>query len=198
LIDLTPHFQPGASSLYDGRGWHEPGMDLRMLPETFDQAGHGPFDIRGIVQLNSGVMQSGGPHIFGRDVASRGGIPLPDAVTGIAVGRRARTIHVLHGECFSFEGDREVEVARYLVHFVGGSEPHVIPVTHTRDVVDWWNLRLLPEESMLAWTFNDGGTRIGVCKLSWENPQPERTINHLDFISAKVQSAPFLLAVTVE
>jgi hypothetical protein len=41
-------------------------------------------------------------------------------------------------------------------------------------------------------------TRLRLYQTSWENPKPDLEVVSFDFVSAMANSAPFLIAVTVE
>ena len=42
------------------------------------------------------------------------------------------------------------------------------------------------------------GSSLRLFKRTYDNPKPELTIETLDFISTQAESAPFLVALTVE
>jgi hypothetical protein len=39
---------------------------------------------------------------------------------------------------------------------------------------------------------------VGLFRQTWRNPKPDVRIDHVDFVSAKRSSAPFLVAITAE
>jgi len=72
-------------------------------------------------------------------------------------------------------------------------------------VVDWWVLPgdKLPVGVEVAWKGDNERTRnqgysIQFYKYTWVNPFPSIEIKALDFISVGMESAPFLIAITVE
>ena len=42
------------------------------------------------------------------------------------------------------------------------------------------------------------GPPIGVCKTTWVNPLSDAEIDHIDYQSTMNNSAPFLIAITIE
>jgi hypothetical protein len=60
----------------------------------------------------------------------------------------------------------------------------------------------LDSKSNVVWTGKNhsapDGPSIGVCKTTWVNPLPSIEIDHIDYESAMTNSAPFLIAITVE
>jgi hypothetical protein len=71
-------------------------------------------------------------------------------------------------------------------------------------VQDWWLSEEFTSDSKpnIVWTGKNhsapDGPPIGVCKTTWENPLPDIEIEHIDYRSAMMNSAPFLIAITVE
>jgi hypothetical protein len=73
------------------------------------------------------------------------------------------------------------------------------------NVVDWWFMPgdQLPVEVQVAWKGDNERTRnlgysIQFYKYTWANPFPTIEIKALDFISDEKDSAPFLIAVTLD
>ena len=42
------------------------------------------------------------------------------------------------------------------------------------------------------------GYGVRLYKMTWKNPHPDRVIKAIDFVSTMEDSAPFLLAITLE
>jgi WD40 repeat protein/tetratricopeptide (TPR) repeat protein len=193
LIDLSPHYN---ASLYDPRAWHDGGevSTLKSLAETFRPRGGIDFDIRGLIQLNSGLYSAAaGEYLSGKDVGTAVMHPYPDEVSGIRVGLATPALHFLlstiHGRVPS-----GIEVARIVVHYEDGSRAE-IPLNFGEDVADWAYSQALARER-IAW---QGGRPVRYLSLkSWRNPHPGKPIRHLDFISTRQEAAPFLAGVTAE
>ena len=96
-------------------------------------------------------------------------------------------------------------VGRYILRFVDGQQ-EVFPIVYGVDVRDW--CRFPGEDGRgerltIAWQGVSPATRLngGILQLTrstLENPRPEAEVESLDYISAMTDSAPFLIAVTVE
>ena len=170
------------------------------------------FDIRGQIALNSGVFKLGIRGIpdskekdfqqaTGKSKERPRGIHRPDSVE-IPVRQVAEKLHFLQFCDYSREAEG-VEVAHYLVHYEDGTEPERIPVIYGKDVADLdIEIGSTPPER-IAWEhpykwrgWYDSRIALGI--QTWENPHPDKVISHVDFVSAKVQAVPVLVALTAE
>jgi hypothetical protein len=165
------------------------------------------YDVRGLVQLNSGRYPNDGrvdKEVRGKDINEMYGKQWPDQIS-IPLGRRARSIGFLASTIWG-RGDSvnsgEDPVARYVFHYDDGSSVED-PVLWRRDIVDWWNGGTLGDLRSLGW-FDRAPARPGEAfsqatfsEKIWRNPHPEKVITRIDFVSAKIEAAPFLLGVTV-
>jgi len=159
------------------------------------------FDIRGRIALNSGRFKRG--EFMGKTFREATGkqVDRPDSVE-IPVKQAADKLHFLQWCDFSLEPEG-VEVAHYLVHYEDGTEPERIPVIFGKDVADLdIEIGSTPPER-IAWehSYKWAGrraSRIALGIQTWENPHPDKVISHVDFVSAKEQAVPVLVAMTVE
>jgi hypothetical protein len=79
-------------------------------------------------------------------------------------------------------------------------QPGLGPVSlrQVEDVADWavgQNQKINPDR--VAWIGARPQLRM-VQRKTWKNPQPEKTIREIDFVSARGPAAPYLIAVTAE
>ncbi len=169
-----------------------PRNNLAKLPaghQTFDGV---RFNVAGLIQLADGndVTQTNNPY--------------PESVEGIPVNRICRQLHLLHGTTQGL-GDQLV-VASLVLHYADGTTGK-LDIIYGQQVYDWWfqgSADLpLAGNTKVAWVGQNpeaarGGYRIRVFKSSFENPQPDKRITTIDYVSALTPSAPFLLALTVE
>ena len=203
MIDLTGHYN---ASFFVAR---EPDADsdsywLGRLAELFE-AGDGPeFDIRGMIQLNSGRYPDDVEHIGGKDYNAQTGVNCPMKIEGLAIGQRAAKLHFLQS-CHWGREEPGVEVARYIVHYEDGTSER-IPVICGMDMADF-SFHAQPKEVKeglvhIAWEqdFQAGNRRgtLALTRQTWENPHPGKQITQLDFESTGRKAAPFLVAITVE
>ncbi|MDC0201080.1 NPCBM/NEW2 domain-containing protein [Verrucomicrobia bacterium] len=196
LIDLSDHYT--ASMFYYKSWWggHERD-DLRSLPEQYNN--NIPFDLRGIVQLNSGKGKNNNTANEHWSISSRQ-ITYPDAVKGINVKSKAQKIHFLMGLLFGWDiisGNRAAELT---IHYDDDTK-ETIPILGKVDVFDYWDPDSIANlsEDKKGWEgTNHLGDRRSLTKYTWDNPHPEKTISHIDFESALDNTAPFLVAITVE
>jgi tetratricopeptide (TPR) repeat protein len=197
LIDLSRYYTAG---IYDGRGWHgDPPEHLRFLPETFRARDGIDFDIRGLVQVNTGVFpDTGRPIERGKDLNQMYGKSYPDGVTGVPVGMETQALHFLVGAAHSSRARNGTEVARLVIRYEDGGTV-TLPLRLGEDVVDWVrgeNPGCAIDVSRVAWI---GPRPLKVLYLkTWRNPEPRRKVASFDFVSAKALAAPFLVAATAE
>lgn len=162
-------------------------LNLSSLPKGIQRFSDVGFDVRGIVQLRS---------------LEPGWEAYPKQVTGIPVGRRVSRLHVLHGTAFSEEP--EEVVAAYILRYADGTKKE-LPVRYEREVWKWTYTAgdEPPEGLKLAWRAPDPTRPVakGVLCLfqsDWDNPEPDKVVQQIDFVSKMTRSAPFLIAMTVE
>lgn len=122
----------------------------------------------------------------------------PERVAGIAVRKKARTLHVLQGANFYSQGG--ARIAGYVLHYADG-EKRDLPVVYGEDVCDW-NMNGFSggplKNASTAWTGPGGSTLLRLYHRAYENPRPDVEITSLDFVSASEKATPFVVAITLE
>ena len=196
LIDLTQHFN---ASLYDGR-WDNRDKNgtyencLRMMPETFRPPNGVEFDLRGLVQLNSGTYDDVGRNYQDKDINQYADKSFPDSVAEIIISQKAKALHFLvssiHGRA-----NQNDEVARFVIHYDDNSQA-VVPLLFGVDIDDWYDTDDTKLRERIAWEGDDPQHHVTL--KSWQNPNPDKMISHVDFVSGKRFAAPFLVAITAE
>ena len=147
------------------------------------------FDIRGIIQLS------------GREAEQQLSVKFPQEVTNISVQQKGQKLHFLH--CCGWSSPQGTQIGTYVVHYDNG-ETRQIPIVYGVDVRDWWMAQeeSATSEAKVVWTGKNHARAdsppIGVCKTTWENPLSDVTIEKIDFQSSMQNSAPFLIAITIE
>lgn len=182
-VDLGAFYTHGL----DDEIHHKPGNTLSELPKGLQRIDGTVFDLRGVVQL-AGARS--------KEITT---LTYPPAVTAIPVGVAGRRIHFLHAS--AWVTDSTDPIGEYVVHFA--SHPaQTIPLVYNVDVWDWWKT---PggTDGHPVWTGQNERTRqlglsIRLYKFTWENPFPDDPIRSIDFVSRLVESAPILVAATVE
>jgi hypothetical protein len=99
-----------------------------------------------------------------------------------------------------------VEVARFVWHYDVGEE--ATPILYGQDVRDrWWRpedaVGPTSDRSRVVWTGSNPESREQGCSLrlyltTIENPRPGVWVRSLDVLSAMSDSAPFVIALTLE
>jgi hypothetical protein len=170
----------------------DPGNNLASLPTGLQELGGVLFDVQGLIQLQ------------GQCWVKRG-YALPERVEGIPVHRACRRVHILHANS-GFGDPLGTVVASLVLHYPGGQEAR-LDIRHRQHVLDFWTWGRsetpADTNSVVAWTGDSPATQrrgfgVRLCRSTFENPQPGKVIESIDYVSAMAGSAPFLVAVTLE
>ena len=200
LINLDGFYTASISHYSGWHAFHE-NFDLRFLPEEYDSTGTVPFDLRGILQLNSGFYPNGQTmndfgHVKGNDKE------YPDAIKGIKINSKAKRIHFLTGLIYKNNVSNGKIAAKLKIHFEDGSQS-VMPLVVNKDIFNWWSVHQATNGNIKGENIGFvgqnylGNGRI-LTKPIWENPTPEKLITHIDFESGKEAASPFIVAITIE
>jgi hypothetical protein len=186
FVDLTNHF----NTSLDEEIHHKPGNDLKTVPHGIHEFAGILFDSKGIIQLSGSISKE------------KTGYDFPAEAKEIIVNQKGEKLHFLHGS--SWHDQQGEKIGEYRIHYANG-QIATIPIVYEAHVVDWWFLPgdKLPFEAEVAWKGDNARTRnlgysIQFYKYTWTNLYPAIEIRALDFISDGKESAPFLMAVTVE
>jgi hypothetical protein len=123
-------------------------------------------------------------------------------IQDIVVQTPFRRLHVLHAA--HFYAGKDKPIAHYVLHYEN-KEFRKLPVYYGRDVVNWWDVspREDPPSSKVGWRGTNpyaasqrSGLRLFVS--TYDNPQPELTVEGIDFIFAEGGAIPFCVAMTLE
>ncbi|HEY3857864.1 MAG TPA: sigma-70 family RNA polymerase sigma factor [Verrucomicrobiae bacterium] len=197
--------QAGAFTPVDLTAYYNGGLDKSWTPEYGNNylaaLGEGrhdfkrvPFEIRGVVQLEGGEWK-------------RRGYSYPETVEGIHVGMSGRRIHLLHANS-AFDDPKGTTVASLVLHYSDGDQTR-FDIRQGVEVLDWWEWPRAPVKrptdanTIVAWTGSNPaaehqGARIRLFETAFLNPQPEKEIQSIDYDSAMANSAPFMVALTIE
>lgn len=184
-IDLSKQFNALLTE-----SWHDPSHirnNLAALPVGLQTLAAVEFDIRGVVQAAS----------TNTDTLLRG---FPQRIDSIPVHRACRKLAFLMGA--GWIDPDGVQIGQFVLHYTDG-QTKMLPIIYGRDVRDWWNSEGVTPGSTVAWNGeNDaavaGHSKIRLFKNVRDNPLPGARIETIDFVSTMQNSAPFLLAITLE
>ncbi|MEE2808309.1 MAG: hypothetical protein VYB73_03270 [Verrucomicrobiota bacterium] len=202
-IDLSKYYNASMFHYSNWWGSHE-GDDLRTLPEQYNQEATVPFDLRGIIQVNSAENDQGKTvNEFGW--VSRTNKTYPDSVRGIKVEMKANKIHFLTGLLFGNNVEKGKTAANIIIHYDDDSKEK-FPIIAKVDVFDYWIHETAKREAIesldadkIGWIGESArGHKRALTKCSWENPHPDKKISHIDFEGALSDTAPFIVAITAE
>jgi hypothetical protein len=132
----------------------------------------------------------------------------PKQVEGIRVDRKVARLYFLHGT--QWGSPRSVpdgtDIGQYKVRYEDGSSAS-IPIVYAQDVRDWWNLdRGRPvTRGRVVWTGSNRASELDPYRTTirlylgvWDNPNPERNVASVDFLSGDTICAPFCVAISAE
>ncbi|MBI5385942.1 MAG: protein kinase [Verrucomicrobia bacterium] len=186
LIDLTARYNAALTENFHSRA---PGSDnsLAMLSAGRQTWAGVEFDARGVVQLTGLQLE--------RSVSD-----FPDEVTGIAVGRKCRRLHFLHAT--GWDEPPGTQVGSYRLRYADGQEQE-FPLIFGANIANWFpREKVKPQlaDAVVAWTRLDPRTESPkyLFMATWTNPFPNVEVATLDFLSARKDAAPFLIAITAE
>ena len=187
MVDLSKYYNGALNET-----WHKGGMSnntLKDLPRGIQTLGGTSFDIRGIVQLS------------GKQAERELSVLFPEEAANITVQQKGQKVHFLH--CCGWPSPKGTTIGTFVIHY-RNEETRSVPIVYGVDVQDWWMNEDVTSDSKLnvVWRGKNhsapDGPPIGVCKTTWVNPLPGIEIDHIDYESAMTNSAPFLIAITVE
>ncbi|MDA1275586.1 MAG: hypothetical protein O2960_16330 [Verrucomicrobia bacterium] len=188
LIDLSDYFNASVNE-----SWHAGGIannDLGAIPQGVQELAGVKFDIRGIIQLT------------GRGAEEQLSVQFPKEVTGIQINRSCERLHALHAVGW-VESDG-TKVGSLVIHYSDG-ESRELPIVYGKQVSDWWTPPNTPvvTDAQVAWKGSNSASAnlqstLQLYKTSWPNPRFDAKIETIDYVSSHSNSAPFLIAITVE
>ena len=198
-------------------------MGLAVLPAKMQvlpliETGVGPVDLSGYVNVGATASDLSDSIAALRGDQLIGGIPFrvagavqlagtkaaesfPTAVRNLVVGGQGESIHLLH--CASGTAADSSTVATLILHYSDGSTADM-PILYGVHVRDYWFTEFQPlssPSSVMAWGAPAPGVRGGSIRLyrtTLNNPKPQSTITHIDYVSGMTEAAPVLVALTVQ
>ena len=192
LVDLTGKYNALLTEQWhpDAQGIPSGANHLGSLPRGIQKLGNTEFDVRGVIQL-TGTQ------------AEASGASFPASQPGIKLGRKCKRLHFLQAAGWSAEDGKVI--GKYVLHYAGG-EQVALTIVYGTDTLDWWKTTpdaKAPQSATVAWSGSNPATEalgasLRLFERTYDNPKPDLTIETMDFISTQAESAPFLVALTVE
>nr|MBC8443460.1 hypothetical protein [PVC group bacterium] len=119
---------------------------------------------------------------------------LPVEVKGIGIGKRAAKLLFLHVSGWAAKPAQHV--GAYRVHYADGAKTE-IPLVYAGNIAEATYPSMLLS-ARAAWQGKMGdGTRVKAYLYEWQNPNSEKAIVCVDFVSARTRAAPTLLGLSV-
>jgi len=115
-------------------------------------------------------------------------------------------IHILHANS-SFADPLGTMVASLVLHYTDGAEAR-LQIREGVHCLDWWawpkgRSKVSDPNTLVAWTGRNPaathqGAKLRLFKTAFVNPQPDKEIQSVDYVSGMAVSAPFMIAMTLE
>ena len=184
LIDLSQYYNSVLTNSWQATTTEN--NTLSVLGQGIQTFGDVSFDVRGIVQLSG----------LGAIANSRRSFP--KEVTGIQLKQTAKRIHVLHATAWT--ADPGSQIGTFVLRYADGHS-WAVPIAYGIDVRDWWvqSGETAQATAQVVWQQTTGQNRtIRLFKSTIESPIKNMPIESMEYRSEMTQSAPFLIAITVE
>ena len=186
LVDLNDHYTSSLDDSWFGKS----GDDLSSFPKGIQAYEKAAFDVRGLIQL------------AGKNSREQVGNEFPLKVEGIQANVPGFKIHFLQGTR-GIAADDTV-VGKYVLHYDDGNIV-TVPVIYGRNVKDFWAKKndSTITDADLVWVGKNEytakeGFDIRLYKQTINNPFPDGVIKTIDLVSEMAESAPFVVAITVD
>ena len=187
LVDLTHYYNVMLTD-----SWHgNTNNSLASLPTGLQTFAGVQFDVRGIVQLGSKAARAK---------------QFPIQIKGIKIQQKCQRLEFLHAVGFGGPTSEGEQVGTFVIHYATNQMRLEIPINYGRDVRDWHKLANEEpgaKELTVAWTGSSRKSQTGehslrLFKTTWVNVAPDVEIESIDYVSAMLTPAPFLIAITAE
>lgn len=177
---------------------NSPGNNLAALPPGIHTFGGVSFDVEGRIQLAWAPLPVGRKNFPAR--------------VEIPISSKCSKIDILHGaEWMTTPG---MKVARLVLNYADGSKAQ-LEIIGAKDVLDFWgpiyntdsgdDRYTTSPDTELAWAGTNPAIEkrrpqfsLRLYRTTFINPQPDKEIASVDFVSALRDAAPFLVGLTIE
>jgi hypothetical protein len=182
LLDLSMFYNANLSTDWSGMRFFT--HNLSTLPLGRQDLGGIEFDLRGAIQLTSGIF---GPW----------NLQYPRAISGIPVEQTGRRIHFLHAAVRGHSVGQMLST--YTIQLADG-QTHQLPIRMGVNIAKWdRHSSWLGSEPVVAWEgISPAGIPVRLYRATWTNLYPDIVVQSIDFETTDDGEAPMLVAITVE
>jgi WD40 repeat protein/serine/threonine protein kinase len=120
--------------------------------------------------------------------------PMTTRVEGVSVMQKAKKIHAL--QTCAWPSPAGTKIANYVLHYTDG-ETRELPIVYGEDLREWGDGGATTQ-AKLAWTAPPGARPMRLFHRAYDNPRPDAEIASIDLVWAGADSAPVVVALTVE
>ncbi len=196
FVDLQPKANQHLKDSFPGRFEDNDLAALKQGKQGFPIHWGGGTPVDPMFNIGPGLILLANKQLKGK---------LPEMVEGIKVGTKFNRLRVLHATVGSV-ADGTV-IAKYVVRYEDKTTETVEVVygTHLRD---WWHKDGDKEPTRanganVTWKGSNKaakakGNTLWLFLMDWKNPHPDKKVVSIDLVSTLTESAPFVLAITVE
>lgn len=194
-LNLGPYYNAFTEGPWPMRGELE--NTFRYLHRGLRTLNGIPFDIQGVILLNSRELEPWAPRF-------------PHRVDGIPVNTACRTIHFLQSSGHAYEYmysqfEEGLTVASVEIRYANG-QVQTNAVRLSKETADWWfnpGSPNPPAKTTTVWTglsaASEANSRaIRLFDYTWPNPHPDWPIASLNLVSARNTPTWMVLAITTE
>ena len=183
----------------------EPSANSKILDTSWWTGGAGSSDLEEFYEIakdgHDFEMENGDTVPFKVDdaclvVYGTNSAANPVRIDGIKVGMAGESVYFVHMTGWEAAGQPSY---KFVMNYEGGSSEELLIESHVSSD-DWCHIpAILPDEnSTQIWT--EAGVTCGqvsVIATKWENPNPGKKIETIDFVSLETAAVPGLFAITI-
>ena len=156
------------------------------------------YDIRGILQLNSGIYPESNSRLGGRDMNAYYDRKWPLAVSDIPVYQKAGALYLVGGLIWSYWEEEGAKVAQVTLTYLDGSSSKPFPLLYRDHIADWYASRNIPGANRI-WRGKqrESGNQTAVYEIEIPNPEPKKAIRSISIESGGSVAGPFILGISL-
>lgn len=187
VVDLRSSYNVSLAENSDGTGWVGYGSehDLQNAPTGEVRLNGTLFRLADSTSQPSALMLAG-------NLTTSSGAACPKSVV-ISLGRNAEQLIFLH--CTGWQVEQNKEVGQYLVRYADGMQ-ETIPLLYGVHIRAWDD-EGMAVRSRIAWEgTTQAGKRARLRTFTWQNPNPNKRIESVEFRAVDPVAAPVLLGLS--
>ena len=156
------------------------------------------YDIRGILQLNSGIYPESNSRLGGKDMNAYYGRKWPLTVSDIPVYQKAGVLYLVGGLIWSYWEETGTKVAQVTLTYLDESSSKPFPLLYRHHIADWYASRDIPGANRI-WRGKrrESGNQTAIYEIEIPNPEPKKAIKSISIASGHNAAGPFILGISL-